>query len=167
MSDTDRRFKALTAENWLEPDPTGDAFGEIHLGTGDRRPMSGDRWVEHFLRVELSADVPGDVRDMWSIARGVLLYGWFFYPLYALGDAELIFMALPHGESAALAERLPRARIVDLSAAERAAADFLAALGIELDGEELRETPGRMARAYAELFEPRPLRMTPFPTTEG
>jgi N-acetyl-gamma-glutamyl-phosphate reductase len=34
----------------------------------------------------------------------------------ALGDAELIFMALPHGESAALAARLPNARIVDLSA---------------------------------------------------
>jgi N-acetyl-gamma-glutamyl-phosphate reductase len=33
-----------------------------------------------------------------------------------LADAELIFMALPHGESAALASRLPRARIVDLSA---------------------------------------------------
>jgi N-acetyl-gamma-glutamyl-phosphate reductase len=34
----------------------------------------------------------------------------------ALGDAELVFMALPHGESAALAEQLPGARIVDLSA---------------------------------------------------
>ena len=34
----------------------------------------------------------------------------------ALGDAELIFMALPHGESAALAAQLPGARIVDLSA---------------------------------------------------
>jgi N-acetyl-gamma-glutamyl-phosphate reductase len=34
----------------------------------------------------------------------------------ALAGAELIFMALPHGESAALAERLPDARIVDLSA---------------------------------------------------
>jgi N-acetyl-gamma-glutamyl-phosphate reductase len=33
-----------------------------------------------------------------------------------LGGAELIFMALPHGESAALAEQLPGARIVDLSA---------------------------------------------------
>ena len=33
-----------------------------------------------------------------------------------LGEAELIFMALPHGESAALAEQLPGARIVDLSA---------------------------------------------------
>ena len=34
----------------------------------------------------------------------------------AFSDAELIFMALPHGESAALAARLPGARIVDLSA---------------------------------------------------
>jgi len=33
-----------------------------------------------------------------------------------LGGAELIFMALPHGESATLAARLPGARIVDLSA---------------------------------------------------
>jgi N-acetyl-gamma-glutamyl-phosphate reductase len=34
----------------------------------------------------------------------------------ALGDAELIFMALPHGESATLAAQLPDARIIDLSA---------------------------------------------------
>jgi N-acetyl-gamma-glutamyl-phosphate reductase len=33
-----------------------------------------------------------------------------------LGDAELIFMALPHGESAKLAAQLPGARIIDLSA---------------------------------------------------
>ena len=33
-----------------------------------------------------------------------------------LAGAELIFMALPHGESAVLAQRLPHARIVDLSA---------------------------------------------------
>jgi N-acetyl-gamma-glutamyl-phosphate reductase len=33
-----------------------------------------------------------------------------------LRSAELIFMALPHGESAALAKQLPDARIIDLSA---------------------------------------------------
>jgi N-acetyl-gamma-glutamyl-phosphate reductase len=33
-----------------------------------------------------------------------------------LGGAELIFMALPHGESAALARQLPHAKIIDLSA---------------------------------------------------
>ena len=33
-----------------------------------------------------------------------------------LRDAELIFMALPHGESATLADQLPNAKIIDLSA---------------------------------------------------
>ena len=33
-----------------------------------------------------------------------------------LGDAELVFMGLPHGESAALAAQLPGVRIIDLSA---------------------------------------------------
>ncbi len=56
---------------------------------------------------------------------------------------------------------------VDLEAAQRAAADFLAALGIELDGEGLRETPARMARAYAELFDAQPLRLTTFPNDDG
>jgi GTP cyclohydrolase I len=55
----------------------------------------------------------------------------------------------------------------DLVAAERAAAAFLAALGVELKGEGLSETPARMAKAYAELFDPKPLRLTTFPNTEG
>jgi GTP cyclohydrolase I len=56
---------------------------------------------------------------------------------------------------------------VDMDAAQRAAADFLAALGIELGQEGLRETPARMARAYAELFDAQPLRLTTFPNDEG
>ena len=55
----------------------------------------------------------------------------------------------------------------NLDAAERAAADFLAALGIDHDREGLRETPGRMARAYAELLDAQPLRLTTFPNDEG
>ena len=57
-------------------------------------------------------------------------------------------------------------RAVDLEAAERAAADFLAALGIDLDAEERQETPARMARAYAELFAAEPFRLTTFPNDE-
>jgi GTP cyclohydrolase IA len=55
----------------------------------------------------------------------------------------------------------------DLAAAERAAADFLAALGIDHDREGLRETPARMARAYAELLDAQPLQLTTFPNEEG
>ena len=56
---------------------------------------------------------------------------------------------------------------VDLAAAETAAAQFLTALGVALDTEGTRGTPGRMARAYAELFAPRPFDMTTFPNDEG
>jgi GTP cyclohydrolase IA len=56
---------------------------------------------------------------------------------------------------------------VDIDAASRAAADFLSALGIDVDREEMRETPARMARAYAELFDVQPLRLTTFPNDEG
>jgi GTP cyclohydrolase I len=65
----------------------------------------------------------------------------------------------PHG--AVLAERL------DLPAAERAAADLLHALGIETDTESLRGTPGRMVRAYAELFSAHEFDLTTFPNDEG
>jgi GTP cyclohydrolase IA len=58
-------------------------------------------------------------------------------------------------------------RKIDMAAAERAAGEFLAALGVGLDAEELRETPGRMARAYAELFDSPPFRLTTFPNDEG
>jgi GTP cyclohydrolase IA len=56
---------------------------------------------------------------------------------------------------------------VDMAAAEHAAAGFLTALGVDLTREGLQDTPGRMARAYAELFDARPLRLTTFPNDEG
>ncbi len=55
------------------------------------------------------------------------------------------------------------ARVVDLAAAERAAADLLAALGAEVASEHLRETPRRVAKAYAELLSPAPFNATTFP----
>lgn len=59
------------------------------------------------------------------------------------------------------------ARDVDLIAAERAAAEFLHALGISTDSESLRRTPARMAQAYAELFTACPFDLTTFPNDEG
>lgn len=56
---------------------------------------------------------------------------------------------------------------VDLEAAEVAARDLLAALGADLTADGLRETPGRIARAYAELLTPRPFNPTTFPNEEG
>ena len=54
----------------------------------------------------------------------------------------------------------------DLVAAERAAAEFLRALGVDLTGESRTKTPRRMANAYAELLTPREFDVTTFPNDE-
>lgn len=95
---------------------------------------------------------------------------------HALSQTTATAHALRPGEmppegvavSATLAEPITGAAPrVDLQAAQRAAADFLRALGIDLDGEDLRDTPARLTRAYAELLTARPPRLTTFPNDEG
>jgi GTP cyclohydrolase I len=56
---------------------------------------------------------------------------------------------------------------VDLDGAERAARGLLVALGADLESDHLRETPRRVAKAYAELLTPRPFNATTFPNDEG
>jgi GTP cyclohydrolase IA len=66
------------------------------------------------------------------------------------------------------AGRAPEAhRQIDRAAAQRAAADLLAALGADLDSDGLRETPRRMVDAYSELLTPQPFRATTFANEEG
>jgi GTP cyclohydrolase I len=54
----------------------------------------------------------------------------------------------------------------DLDAAERAAEAFLRALGLDPESEGLRDTPRRMATAYAELLTPRAFDLTTFANEE-
>lgn len=56
---------------------------------------------------------------------------------------------------------------IDLRAAERAAGDLLEALGVDLAGESLRDTPRRVASMYAELLSPAPFAPTTFPNDGG
>ena len=53
-----------------------------------------------------------------------------------------------------------------LEAAAAAAKQFLEALGVSTDGPGLRESPSRMARAYAEMLSPRSFELTTFPNDE-
>jgi GTP cyclohydrolase IA len=65
------------------------------------------------------------------------------------------------GPPPALPERM------DLDAAQAAAAALLEALGIDITSESLRDTPRRVAAAYAELLTPQPFEATTFPNDEG
>ncbi|PDP87689.1 GTP cyclohydrolase I FolE [Glycomyces fuscus] len=52
-------------------------------------------------------------------------------------------------------------------AAEDAARAFLGCLGVSLEPEAMQKTPGRMARAYSDLLNPRPFTLTTFPNEHG
>jgi GTP cyclohydrolase IA len=56
---------------------------------------------------------------------------------------------------------------IDLAGAERAAADFLTALGVATKAGAMADTPARMARAYAEMLSPRPFDVTTFANDEN
>jgi GTP cyclohydrolase IA len=58
-------------------------------------------------------------------------------------------------------------RRIDPEALERAAGDLLRALGADVAAEGLRETPRRMAEAYAELLTPPSFRPTTFANEDG
>ncbi|MFI8230995.1 GTP cyclohydrolase I FolE [Streptomyces sp. NPDC085900] len=81
--------------------------------------------------------------------------------------AGLPHSSQPKPQAPALRVVSPAEQETDLAAAEQAAAQFLRALGISTASESLRGTPGRMARAYAELFSPRSFDLTTFPNDEG
>jgi len=56
---------------------------------------------------------------------------------------------------------------VDVDAAERAAADLLTALGLDLDDDNLVETPRRMAHALMEMTRGADFELTTFPNDDA
>jgi hypothetical protein len=86
-------FKKLTIENWVEQDPVMKYFAGISGMTGRIKHTSGEDWASYFLAHRLGDDVPVDVQGLFEVARGICLYGWYFYPLYHLGEEQLFRVA--------------------------------------------------------------------------
>lgn len=87
------RFKRLTVDNFLQPDSTLSLFVRSSMKDGSRRSLSVEEWAQEILAVELSDRVPLEVRRLFAVARGALVYGYFFYPLYTLGAEQLFRVA--------------------------------------------------------------------------
>jgi hypothetical protein len=86
-------FKKLTKENWKTWDPINDYFIKLNLWTGEKRNVTEDERAEEFLKIELIPFVPIEVQRQFETARGAMLYGCFFYPLFALGIDQLFRVA--------------------------------------------------------------------------
>lgn len=82
------RFKELTLSNWDQPDPANQVFARISRLVGPHK-MTGSDWAREFLSVELGPQVPDQVCELFEVARGALVYGWFFLPMFLLGEDQL------------------------------------------------------------------------------
>jgi len=72
------QFKQLTSENWK----TGDDI--FHWP----QPIAEDKWVRACLNPQLKPIVPQEIRDLFEVARGSMIYGWFYYPLITLAKEQ-------------------------------------------------------------------------------
>jgi hypothetical protein len=86
-------FKRLTTGNWVEQDPVMKYFAGISAITGQIKHTSGNDWAGYFLGIRLGDGVPLDIQALFEVARGVCLYGSFFYPLYHLGEEQIFRVA--------------------------------------------------------------------------
>jgi GTP cyclohydrolase I len=75
-------------------------------------------------------------------------------------------MASTDGSDRVIPFREHGGRRIDREAAQRAARDLLVALGEDVDRPGLRDTPRRIAKAYAELLTPEEFELTTFPNEE-
>jgi predicted nuclease with RNAse H fold len=71
-------MKRLALHNWREPDVPKQFPG-----------LTEEVWLEEAMEPQLIAAVPEDVFRLFEIARGSILYGWFFYPLHSLASEQL------------------------------------------------------------------------------
>lgn len=126
-------FKQLTRNNWLEPDHASDSLKAVHRETGEMVELTGEHWLEEILHLELEDCVPQEVHALFEVARGAMVYGWFFYPLYMLGAEQLTRV----GE-AAVSHKWDRLDAPDETRSFKSKLDWLRAHGHLSDEEEDR-----------------------------
>ena len=81
-------FKSLTVENWNVADPIHDLFYQLSF-SGEPEPTPPETWVDRLQVPQLEDTVPAGVRDLFEVARGYCIYGYYFYPLDNLGMEQL------------------------------------------------------------------------------
>ena len=88
MTKTQHGLKRLALDSWLDADIVYDGFLD-----GGMRPMRGEDWAALFLGTELDSAAPSEVHRLFNVARGCLLYGYFYHPLYAMGMEQMFRVA--------------------------------------------------------------------------
>jgi hypothetical protein len=79
-AETEFGIKKLTPTNWRERDPATKHMSRFRAD-GSFSALAEEDWLESVLTIQLTERVPAKVRKLFAVARGAILYGYFFYPL--------------------------------------------------------------------------------------
>ena len=79
-------FKLITSENWNEPDNTTVRF-TCPLDYNEK--CGYPPYLDRILKPQLNSEVPIEIRRLFEVARGAMVYSYFFYPLYTLASDQL------------------------------------------------------------------------------
>jgi len=85
-------FKNLNVDNWLVQDK---AMSGIHriLPNGETRPVSSTEWFEDIQKPKLADSVPEEIHKLYEVARGAMIYGYFFYPIFTFASEQFTRIA--------------------------------------------------------------------------
>lgn len=81
-------IKILTLENWMNPDPLMSNL--VMVNNKNFSIMSAEDWAVSILEPKLAETVPIEILKLFEVARGSMLYGYFFYPLFTLAFEQLL-----------------------------------------------------------------------------
>lgn len=84
-------FKDIGTLNWESADEQTSLWMQM---TGVTKTPT--EWVEYYRRPTFKSSVPKEIVTLLEVARGAMIYGWFFYPLVTLG-AEQCWRVLEAG----------------------------------------------------------------------
>lgn len=87
MNEGNLGFKVLSLDNWMLTDPVMRDFAMINNGV--LSSMTASDWAASILEPKLTDNVPIEVLKLFEVARGLMLYGYFFYPVYTLALEQL------------------------------------------------------------------------------
>lgn len=93
-------FKRSTIANWQDRD--------MPIGFSALTP---DSWVEHNQQPQLGSNVPTDIAVLFEVARGAMVYGWFFNPLITLAMEQCSRVLEAGVKACCLEHRIPTQRL--------------------------------------------------------
>jgi hypothetical protein len=76
----DHGFKKLTADNWQRSDETTELWRKVTAFA-----ETEDEWAANLLAPTLDSKVPPEIGKLLEVARGAMMYSWYYYPLATLG----------------------------------------------------------------------------------